>query len=136
MNTKRIFDECSQELSEIVPKLAGRLVATGEVDRYKHILLAAKAFRDAVDEGAKTASPGAENESCSGNHQSERIDADFLGNEDAAKKMLAHCDAITNALDAIVSASVFSDARKRTAAVYRSLAENIEEPIFVAFPHL
>jgi hypothetical protein len=134
MNARKIFDDVASELDELVPKLAGRIVATGQTDRYKFVLHAAKAFREAVDTAAKTSeteSPRNEGDTC-------RVPevTNSIRDKKTAEQVLRHCEEITALLDLIVDLQPFDKTvtRKKTAAVYRALGENIEEPILREFP--
>jgi hypothetical protein len=136
MNINDIFANCAHELDQIVPTLAGRLVAVGQVEKYKHILLAAKAFRDALDKEAtkRAVTASLDHDACDASHL---VDQN-IHDENAARGVLRHCKEITIELDAILALRPFGETitRQRTSIVYRAMAESFEEPVFLSFPHL
>ena len=135
MNARKIFDDVASELDELVPKLAGRIVATGQTDRYKFVLHAAKAFREAVETAAKNSeaeSPRVGGDTCVTPNEV----TNAIKDKETAEQVLRHCEEITALLDLIVDLQPFDKTvtRKKTAAVYRALAESFEEPILREFP--
>jgi hypothetical protein len=134
VNLRTAFEDTAKAVDDIVPRLAGSLVAYGKVAEYRQLLGAAKQLRALIDDAIKSGELDSAMLAFGVTTEVETSRSAELGLGGAVVQVKEHRHAIHLAVDGILAGidNTARETRQQVANAFAAIDENVEQLVHLA----